>query len=545
MNDDGKVDGLDFAIFGSAWGNTYNVSTTPVAYSTSFEFDVPNDGDAMVWYYILVRFYVPGALSGQTFNLVAGNVVDDSIRNVKADNVLLYLSPRGGLFNLALGQMGQGYHLLELEYGESIGTGLINFSVKTTNNEAAWLDRFRIYVPNYGDNEYRYTVKTRTYFPGDDFFLGGYADDFIDDVYLDVGLLWQDWMWDMGPTYGTIYAWGDGFMYPLGWRGPSPHDITFTFGEIGSSGLLDFQYISWTHQQARIGAPKFYGVANASTAYSRRGLWGQYEYYGFIENAVAYGGSKWSGTIAVSDRFFELRTRITGNWTEYEWGQPTGVGEEGELEIGLGVGWAEPDMPRAMNDLGITINVTAINTTDFWRPWVSLGLHDYSVDVYSYQGLDLMGVEFVGSENSESIINTDWTVALDYTGTVIMFISGQLAQPIGAAVGLGMEGIAALVKLVNGQSVPSYTAMTSESHHYLVNATRDLNAGVPGSQFTGNPGSNSAALFFQLNPNIGHTCGLTKIVLRGTLVEVREWSPPVWFPMGTIEMTLYVPWFIW
>ena len=48
----------------------------------------------------------------------------------------------------------------------------------------------------------------------DDYFLIGYADNFIDDVCVD-GTVWQDWEWDMG-EYEAIYAWGDGFCYPLG-----------------------------------------------------------------------------------------------------------------------------------------------------------------------------------------------------------------------------------------------------------------------------------------------------------------------------------------
>lgn len=49
-------------------------------------------------------------------------------------------------------------------------------------------------------------------------------------------------MWDMGPTYGAIYAWGDGFCYPLGYLDPPAwRDIEFTFGEIWQAGLLDFQ----------------------------------------------------------------------------------------------------------------------------------------------------------------------------------------------------------------------------------------------------------------------------------------------------------------
>lgn len=206
VNDDGKVNMIDIGMVSKYYGKTYSTSATPIAYSTSFEFSVPNDGDEAVWYYILVRFYVSAALSNKTFNLVAGKSVDDAIRKVKVDNILVYASQTSGLFNIALGQPLEGYHMLELEYLESTGAGLINFAVKTTNNEYAWLDRFRVYVPNYSDKEYRYTVKTHSNFTiSDRYFIKGFADDYIDDIKLGGGWLYQDWQWS---SYWTsIYAW--------------------------------------------------------------------------------------------------------------------------------------------------------------------------------------------------------------------------------------------------------------------------------------------------------------------------------------------------
>jgi hypothetical protein len=98
----------------------------------------------------------------------------------------------------------------------------------------------------------------------DDYFLIGYADDYIDDVHVD-GLVWQDWMWDMG-EYGAIYAWGDGFSYPLGNlennTGLNAYTLSFKFGNINATGLLDFQIVSWDKQRDRIGKPKFYASAN-------------------------------------------------------------------------------------------------------------------------------------------------------------------------------------------------------------------------------------------------------------------------------------------
>jgi hypothetical protein len=159
-NDDGKVDMFDIVSVTSSYGVHYDTSSTPIAYSTSFEFVVPNDGNASVWYHFLVRVYVPDTLSGKTFYLSAGESVDDAIRNVKVYSRVVYPYQAGGLFNIELGQLLVGYHLLELEYLESIGGGVLNFTVKTAQGEYAWLDRYRVYVPNYSSNRVDYTVIT-------------------------------------------------------------------------------------------------------------------------------------------------------------------------------------------------------------------------------------------------------------------------------------------------------------------------------------------------------------------------------------------------
>ncbi|MGB9778767.1 MAG: hypothetical protein ACPLW8_05125, partial [Candidatus Bathyarchaeales archaeon] len=95
-------------------------SATPIAYSTSFEFDVPNDGDASVWYHVLVRFYVPSEVAGREFYLHP-EYVDDYICNVKIDCKLKYSGGHPACqppSSISLGTLNQGYHLLEMEFGE-------------------------------------------------------------------------------------------------------------------------------------------------------------------------------------------------------------------------------------------------------------------------------------------------------------------------------------------------------------------------------------------------------------------------------------------
>lgn len=528
----------------------YGPRELPIAYSTTFDFTVPaytgGDVGKEVWYYILARLYVPSELSGQNFYFVA--TADYRVQNVKMNGYSKTGS--GSSVNSDLGKLGGGYHLLEFEFVDISGGGSLSFHVATATSQYAWLSRFRIYVPNYSDNRYEYNVEVWTTFSmEDEYYLKGYADDFINSLHTD-GLLWDGWMWNLSSTE-TIYMWGDGFLYPFGRKNRDYNcSISFIFGEMWEGGLLDFQVISWTNQTDRIGAPKFYALANVFPGYKR--IY-EIDNYGLVENATVYGGSKWNGTVAVSDRFFECRARMNSNVTAFDNGVPTGCGLKQELEIGLGVGWAELVLPKANNDLGITLNFTVINSTEIINgeiiPHCGLWLYeldDYSVDVYSYSGLDIMGAEFTGTENVESIINPGWTAAVDYIGNVIMFVSTILGSPEGVAVGLTLKGTALLVastKFIEGQSLPSYTTTISEFHHYRVNATRGLE--IYDEEL---PYSLAGTAFFKLNPNIGYTCGLTKITLRGLLTVTGpmilggHWET---YPIGSVEITICVPWFIW
>jgi len=58
-------------------------------------------------------------------------------------------------------------------------------------------------------------------------------------------------------------------------------------------------------------------------------------------------------------------------------------------------------------------------------------------------------------------------------------------------------------------------------------------------------GSNNDLVFFKLDPKVGKTCGLTKIVLRGNVEIFCGWSDlfTIW-PVGTIEIALCIPWFL-
>lgn len=344
INSDGTVDLYDYYWICKNYGKEENPET-PIAYSTTFEFTVPEDGDEEVWYYILARIYVPPELSGQNFYFVA--TADDSVQNIKLDAQLKAGS--GSSVNIDLGSLSSGYHLLEFEFVETTAAGLLNFHVATTAEEYAWLIRFRICIPDYSDTEYRYTVKAHTNFPRDYYFLAGEADDFVDDVYIDEALVWQDWEWDSKyGIVGDIFAWD--FLYPLsnleGWK-----DVCFTFGEIWDAGVLDFQFLSRTHHQVKIGNPKFWAtISNPTSPYPPSD-----PRYLKIYGIKAWAGSKWTSTPGSSRRLIAVGIRVLANATDTYTFYP--IPQEAEVTLFLEL----PSSKWPLNspqDIGLHINLT-------------------------------------------------------------------------------------------------------------------------------------------------------------------------------------------
>lgn len=438
LNEDRKVDIKDLVIVNQNFGN-YESPFTPIAYSITFDFAVPNDGDDEVWYYVLTRVYVPSNLSGQGFYLFPESV-NDWIRNVKMNNNLKYSGGHPACqppANVSLGVLGQGYHLLEFEFGEQWGYGTLRFHVATASGQPAWLSRFRICVPNYSNNEYRYTVKTRTYFPGDTFFLGGYADDFIDDVYIDVGLIWQDWEWDMGLSYGAIYAWGDGFMYPLDWQ-YDWHNITFTFGEINSTGLLDFQYISWTHQQDRIGRPKYCAKAIPEPCSD----------YLIMYESAAWTGSEWDSHPGRSLRTITTTVEFFVNITEDAkwWGLES---NPQRVRMAMILAWLDPlcNVGSPM-DIGVYFNITCLEGSWPISPYL-----DASTAVALPQQDNMMRMPpsalIFNDQSERSFISPGW--AVDFAGGVA---GGLTAYFIAKVLGYTVFGPAgAIIGIIAGESV--------------------------------------------------------------------------------------------
>jgi hypothetical protein len=489
-------------------------------------------------------------------------------------------SGSGDLHQPLLRYFSEGFiYLLEFEYHESIGAGSLHFELTTSSGEKAWLVRFRIFVPNYSENPYEYTVNTETWCPIlDDYFLIGYADDYIDDVGVD-GTVWQDWEWDCG-SYGAIYACGDGFCYPLG-KLPKEtlYDISFSFGEIWLGGLLDFRYVAWTDQREYwLTAPKFYATVNLEpyediiTPFMNQTI---------KLDATFYGGSQWKDPEhpEISERNVETRLRINAHWNRtIDPTLPFSQWFDACFEIGLGKGWAEWMLSGGgTDDVGVTTNLTCLyfNTnlpSEDLEPgkWCSqwcLTLKNVTLDIFSCPWLEIPAIEHY--PNGESIVNPNWTVATDYLGEVIMFVAGAL-QPeigmtwaiIGSLVGLGIQGISAGTHYSPGQQLEVYQETITELHHgqlqYNNHIDLDGNDGYgPLKIFAPDKNPKSTIndiVFFQLNPVSGKRCGLTKAVLKGQIAALsysrlkdspKEDRVLDTIPLGELEIAICIPWFIW
>jgi len=544
---DGDIDYDDICAFVTAyivfWNNGGIPEAPPVAYSTTFEFTVPDDGGYEVWYYVLARVYVPPGLSGQGFSFVAS--ADDRVQSVKLDGVSKAGS--GSSININWGTLNNGYHLLEFEFVEVAAAGSLNFHVATAGGDHAWLPRFRIYVPNHSDNEYKYTVKTQSNFPiSDTFFLKGYADDFIDDLKLGGGLIWQDWEWDMGPAYGATYAWGDGFMYPLGYLDPAAwRDVEFSFGEIWAAGLLDFQIISWTNQQSRMGKPGFYCKAeNPVVLHSPLQ----------INYSNVYGGSEWHSEAGTSWRSISATYEIS------VYKPPDDENPEGHdavVRFTISLVYLDYESPKGTTtDFAIAFNITHLcaHLGDPNPPFpLDAGFEvpdseDYGIHVYAPEQAMILGQ----LEHSEgrSFVDDDFRVNLVSDVGYVVFaacVSGNVEFGA-AALALLMIGrtLATLCKYTNGQQLPhsgvavsnpTYKRLWTNGYDYIP----DFDPGNPPTFAV----SESDILFLQIHCGDGAHCGAMKIVTVSRL-WFTDWGT---YPIGQsyavkLTTTFIVPYFV-
>jgi len=539
-----------------AWIDNADFREKPYAYSTDYEFDVPSYSDALVTYHHEIEVYVWDYWHMRDFWFKAVEV-DDWVSNVKIDGDLKYSGSTPGPLNVDLGNLAWGYHTLEFNYAEQLGDGKMKFFVALDGDPEAGeagLVQFTVEVPDDGDNEVRYTVATTTWINfKDDYFMIGYADDFIDDFCLD-GTVWQDWEWDCSP-YDTVYAWGDGFCYPMGNLdkniGTNSYDISFKFGEINATGLLDFQYVSWSKQKDRIGPPKFYSETSITN------LGGGIT----LNEGVVHGSAEWKSPTdpAGSERSYEIRVILDVNYTGAVWWNAS-------LEISLANMWAEWGLiASGHDDIGIPLNFTLreIDTNlilgrhQAWYYYCAVGLYDYTIDVYSFPHLTITGLEY-DTGDSGGKIDPGFIIAADFGAETLAFIAAVLATRgtitpvqalLGSTVGFGIKGVASYFKFLEGQEVSRYTTTLEEDHHWQLSSYKPiLSVGV---DTTGSVNKSvSDLIFFGLDPSAEKHTGLTKVVLAGKLkfyhIIITPWDEviPCSWEIGYFEVELCIPWFI-
>jgi hypothetical protein len=506
----------------------YGPREPPIAYSTTFDFTVPAytgaDVGKEVWYYILARLYMPSGLSGQNFYFVA--TADYSVQNVKMNGYSK--AGNGSSVNIDLGKLGEGYHLLEFEFVDVSGGGSLNFHVATAASQYAWLSRFRIYVPNYSDNKYEYTVKTHSNFPiSDTYFLKGYADDFIDNLKLGGGLLWLDWEWDMG-EYDRIYSWEDGFIYPLGYLDPAAwRDIEFTFGEILGEGLLDFQYISWTYQSVKIGAPIFLAKCESDTIDGSP--WA-------ITDKKAYAGSEWYSEPGTSDRKFSVNQEISAYTHAFLSGD-----HRITFLFSLGVGWL-PMSTAPTPDFGITMNLTILNYSGETGCELFFKSSETMLEIYAPGEVFNIGdIEFSGQPRSRSIVTSSFKIATATTIAVGVSLASIYGTPMGALMA-AIEGTAAkeVFDYYFDQPLDSYAVDYKNDTYCKLGVDGYLGAFLElSTRFPEWPTTKSDVIFLSLSPRATKHCGMMKIVFNGVVHECGIRNRDI----ANLTTTIYVPMF--
>ena len=408
-----------------------------------------------VWYYVLARLYVPSGLSGQNFYFVA--TADYSVQNVKVNGYLKAGS--GSPVNIDLGKLGSGYHLLEFEFVDVSGGGLLNFHVATGANQYAWLSRFRIYVPNYSDNEYRYTVKTHSDFPiSDRYFIKGFADDYIDDVRLGGGWLYQDWQWE-SHNWKTIYAWDDGFNAPCGYLDPAAwRDIEMVWG-VKSDGLLDFQILSFTEQPEKIarGTPEFMASVD-----SYPWTWG-----GRILDRKFYAGSEWCGEPGLSERKIVAGQEIY--FAEYRDVPPYDLFGDAKVRLEVGVGWLDWIMGPSDTSFGVMLNLTYLGGVQKPYDYVTLRLVDIEIRTPA-QALKILGMEFKDIEGGKSIVSSSFEILSSMSIAAATYLASVYGAPVGAMLAIvgGGEMVKSMFNFVEGtQETPCIEYPDGDFHEWV------------------------------------------------------------------------------
>jgi hypothetical protein len=523
VNDNGLVDLKDMLEVKRYYGNCYSISATPIAYSTSFEFNVPNDGDERVWYYVLVRVYVPSDVAGNEFYL-SPEAVDDYIRNVKIDNQLKYSGGHPSCqppASISLGVLSSRYHLLELEFGEQWGGGGLRFEIATMSGVKAQMDRFRLYVPDYGDAEVKYTVKTTTYFPiSDRYFIKGFADDYIDDIKLGGGWLYQDWQW---ASYWTaIYGWGDGFNVPCGYLDPAGwRDVELIYG-VENGGMLDFQILSFTEQRQKIarGTPEFWASVMVLPGFTVE-----------LKDKKLYAGSQWYSDPGLSERKIVVSQELY--FAKYRDVSPYDLFWDAKVRFDVGIICLDPVI-TSETSFGITIKLTYLGGVE--KPADNVWLNGVNMQAkVPTQALKVLGWEFKDIHGGKSIVNQDFKIATEMSVAVAITLAASYCLPVGAMMGLVAAGtmVTGIFDFVEGeQEAPfKYRGYADNYASASIDSMGSVNTGQ----------SVSEVGFVRVKPAANTHCGFVEVYVRGSVVGGWMGATDHVDVFTTIRFPVYVP----
>lgn len=189
--------------------------------------------------------------------------------------------------------------------------------------------------------------------------------------------------------------------------------------------------------------------------------------------------------------------------------------------------------------------------------WFSLGIGSQS-GTAQLERLRITGMED-GAFQSNGIINPDFTAGINYASTIILsslvFANNPVTITAGTFVGLVVSGVGTTFSLSSGQAVSRYNqvgAGPSSNNVQLFPTSYPmpnvLSCGVYPYP-TGIWGLNDI-VFMGFSPGSGLHCGLTRVALQGTLVAtytrmIQGNFVATDFPIGQIQVTLCIPWFIW
>jgi hypothetical protein len=326
-------------------------------------------------------------------------------------------------------------------------------------------------------------------------------------------------------------------MYPLGtlsnWV-----DVKLTYGN-KKDGVLDFQHLSRTLHQEKIGNPKFwtriYPLVSSELT---------------LHNEVAFAGSKWD-SISGSRQHFTAGIRVLANATDTNTYYP--IPQEAEVSLFLDVP-GPPWTKDSLEDIGVYINLTYTYYVEgdliYGMPiWFEPYLISITMPTQGYMlYMPTPSIVFC-NQSTTSFINPAWRVVGDTLGGVtaaLIAASGGWPIILGAIVAGVNTGF--FTYAFQDQQILNYTTEymgPPTSRNYMMNAFKTTKDQVPLSPVVS---SVCSAFFFRVWAFSPTNAGGVKVELHGRLwlpffYKNPQYGYGTWLPID-IEICFVFPVFI-